>query len=330
MADFKQAILDNLKAMRKIEMDNKQRFKVIAYSKAIKSIEDVKGPISNMEILAKAPHIGEGIRKKILEIMETGALAAAAPVIQNVADEKAVELLQEVMNIGPVKARDLVYNHGIKTIEALKASAASLLNEKQLAGLKHYEDFKKRIPRAELDKHNAFIKAVIDDVNSKALAAGDNDPITFEIAGSYRRGAKTSGDIDVLISCDSCSKAIAQIVHALTAKKYIVETFANGDGKFMGGCKLPRHRTVRRLDIVFLPKEKFAFALLYFTGSQLFNINMRKKALELGYSLSEHGLKHATGPNKGQFVSSKRMFHTEKDVFDFLEMPYVAPSDRNV
>lgn len=325
MADYKQTIIDNLKAMRKIESDNKQRFKVMAYNKAIKAIQEVQGPIKDIESLAGVPHIGEGIKKKIVEILETGALAAAAPVMEDIESEKAVELLQGVMNIGPVKARDLVYKQNVKTIEDLRGRADELLNDKQIAGLKHYEDFNKRIPRAEMDKHNTFIESIIKDVNAKS----PDDPIVYEIAGSYRRGAKTSGDIDVLISCDSCSKAITQIVDVLTKKKYIVETFASGDGKFMGGVKLPRHRTVRRLDIVFLPKEKFPFALLYFTGSQAFNISMRKKALDLGYSLSEHGLKHAKGPHKGEFVSTPYI-KTEQDVFEFLKMPYVGPRDRNL
>jgi len=95
----------------------------------------------------------------------------------------------------------------------------------------------------------------------------------------------------------------------------------------MGASKLPRHRTVRRLDIVYVPPEEYAFALLYFTGSQEFNIRMRKIALDKGYSLSEHGLKIMKGKEKGAFYRGHE-FRTEKDVFTFLEMDYVAPEKR--
>ena len=35
--------------------------------------------------------------------------------------------------------------------------------------------------------------------------------------------------------------------------------------------------------------EEFPFAILYFTGSKTFNTIMRARALELGYSMNEHG-----------------------------------------
>ena len=45
----------------------------------------------------------------------------------------------------------------------------------------------------------------------------------------------------------------------------------------------------RRIDFMFTPKKEFAFAILYFTGSKEFNTVMRQRALDLGYSMNEHG-----------------------------------------
>ncbi len=45
-----------------------------------------------------------------------------------------------------------------------------------------------------------------------------------------------------------------------------------------------------RIDIKYYPIEEFAFAVLYFTGSDMFNRKMRLEAIEKGYHLSDHGM----------------------------------------
>ena len=58
----------------------------------------------------------------------------------------------------------------------------------------------------------------------------------------------------------------------------------------MGVCQLddPTHH---RIDIKHYPIEQYAFALMYFTGSDLFNRQMRMVAHNKGLMLSDHGLK---------------------------------------
>jgi len=51
---------------------------------------------------------------------------------------------------------------------------------------------------------------------------------------------------------------------------------------------------------------------------------MRQQAISKGYSLSENGFKDLK-TNERVNVND---FKSEKDVFDFLEMDYLAPEDR--
>jgi DNA polymerase beta len=310
-----QVILDNLKAMKSIEVKNKQHFKARAYDKVIKQISEIDTDIETYEDLDQVAGIGEGIKLKLKKIFEFGFLNTAIPEMANIGNIKSIEMFQTIMAVGAVKARELVEKHKMQTIEELRANP-TVLNDKQQLGLKYYEDFLKRIPRHEMDKHHKFLDSVFKTTR-----------YTFEISGSYRRGNANSGDIDVLVTSDDdpvkARESFKEIVETLKARKYLVDEFAYGSEKYLGVCRAPCFRSFRRIDIMYIPKPNYAFALLYFTGSQAFNIKMRSKALELGYTMNEHGMKNK---KSGDVIVGK--FETEKDVFDYLEMTFVGPTSR--
>ena len=56
----------------------------------------------------------------------------------------------------------------------------------------------------------------------------------------------------------------------------------------MGVCEFD-DQTHHRIDIKHYPLEQYAFALLYFTGSGMFNRSMRLYATTLGLQLSDKG-----------------------------------------
>ena len=69
--------------------------------------------------------------------------------------------------------------------------------------------------------------------------------------------------------------------------------------------------------------QEYPFAIMYFTGSSEFNQRMRSEVLEKGLSLNEYSLKDAKTKQP-----VKHIFHTEKDIFDYLQYEYVEPWDR--
>ena len=95
------------------------------------------------------------------------------------------------MNFKAKKAKELV-DKGINTIDELRERQTELLNDIQRVGLKYYEQIQERIPRSEIQEYETMFKTTFEHVFVPDSA--------FEIVGSYRRGATTSGDIDVIIT----------------------------------------------------------------------------------------------------------------------------------
>jgi DNA polymerase/3'-5' exonuclease PolX len=315
--DFKDKILEELGTLRLADLYRKQTFPVRAYEAAIETIKGIPGPVTKPEDTKGLEGIGAKIQLKIQEIMTTGSLKAAAEARRDLPLD-AFQALLGVHGIGPVKARDLI-DAGILTIEALRKASADnskLLTTAQKLGLKHYEDSLLRIPRAEMVEHENII------------LPGLSEEFTGTIVGSYRRGAASSGDIDVLLTLpDSMPKKDqgALFLHMIDLFKevdYIVDTLSSGPTKFLGYCQVEGN-PVRRLDLLMIPQAEYACAILYFTGSQQFNVAFRSYALSKGYTLNEHRLEATK-----EGVPPVPPFTTEKDIFDFLGLQFVEPDKR--
>ena len=309
--DHKDNIIKSLDILRKQEIANKEPWKARAYAKAIASLKEVES-IKSIEDIKDIPNIGESIRTKIIELIDTGKLERLDKEHEL---SKVVDELTRIHGIGPAKAKDL-FESGIKTIEDIRKDT-SILNKSQLIGLKYLEEFEARIPRVEIEKHETYINAIFKKINSK---------LHVTIVGSYRRGAKDSGDIDMIISHDddpeNIENELKHIVTEMTKEKYLTDDLALGAHKYLGVCRLKHHRKHRRIDMLYARAKEYPFSLLYFTGSAEFNIYLRNLALAKNLSLSEYGLKR-----KKELIKDK--FETEKDIIEYLGCKYVSPEERN-
>ncbi|KAL8565037.1 hypothetical protein ACOMHN_003413 [Nucella lapillus] len=305
---------------------NRAMHKYNAYRKAAGIIAKHPTRISSGNEAKKLEGVGEKIAKKIDEFIKTGKLEKLEKIR---ADDTSVAIteLTKVTGIGPANAQKLV-SEGITSIEELRKNT-NKLNHHQKIGLKHYEDFEKRIPRAEMEQ----LKAVVLKETNKL-----DEDYTADVCGSFRRGAESSGDIDILLthpSFTSTSKKQPDLLHRLVKRleaiKFVTDTLSLGDSKYMGVCRLTKEEggpepCFRRIDIRLIPDDQFYCALLYFTGSDMFNKNMRQHALDQGFTLNEYCIRPvgSTGvPGEPLPVSS------EEDVFDYVDMKYKKPSERS-
>jgi len=80
-------------------------------------------------------------------------------------------------------------------------------------------------------------------------------------------------------------------------------------------------------DLRVVPTAQFYFALHHFTGSKDHNVRMRQKALSMGLSLSEWGLRPEEQKDSSRKAGPVEA-HSEADIFEALGLQYVPPSLR--
>lgn len=306
--DLKECIIDRLKTLMANEVAAKQPYKARAYKKVIDQLKLLSTPINTLEDLKNIQGIGKSIKEKLDTLFNNPNSC-----LEHNLRSKAINNLMKVHGIGAVKAVELYDMHHIRTLADLKEHT-DLLNDKQKLALKYVDDFEKRIPRAEMLKHEQVVLESVQRIDPS---------IEAQLTGSFRRKLASSGDIDVLITHPTMT-SITPIVDELVKQGYITDIFAKGPKKCLAVCKLKRHKSFRRIDLLFTPPTEFPFALLYFTGSGPFNVKMRNHALSLGLSLNEHGMKCSDSNDLIQDASIKE----ESDIFKYLGIKYVAPEER--
>ncbi|XP_053480803.1 DNA polymerase beta isoform X1 [Ictalurus furcatus] len=311
---------------------NRATHKYNAYRKAASVIAKYPNKIKSGNEAKKLDGVGAKIAEKIDEYLTTGKLRKLEKVlsshIRNDDTSSSINFLTRVTGIGPAAARKF-YDEGVKTLDDLK-KIEHKLNHHQQIGLKYFEEFEKRIPRSEMEKMEALILQELGQLDPEYIGT---------ICGSYRRGAESSGDIDILLTHpDFTSQSQKQpwLLHAvlehLESIGFVTDTLSKGDTKFMGVCQLQRgvkdekDYDHRRIDIRLIPKDQYYCGVLYFTGSDIFNKNMRTHALEKGFTLNEYTIRPlgVTGvPGEPLLVDS------EKDIFDYIHMKYREPKERS-
>lgn len=349
--DYKPVIMDALRVLEARDRADKKPFSVRAYTTVLRHLQAHPAPIRSLAEIPVFQGVGEKIKKKMEEIVTTGRLEAAEKAKVDYPLE-ALALFGGIYGIGPVKARELV-EMGLRTLTDLRVELhmrPDLLHEKQKAGLFYYEDLVERIPREEMRMHEAYVETLCGGIlpphplpleNKKhqslfvekptPLSSG-NASVSITIVGSYRRGAETSGDVDVLLRVPSawtslmCATYLHNFVMELETAGYMEYVLALGEKKCMGIARLPsrdgKEYKARRVDFLLTPEHEYACALLYFTGSDMFNVAFRQHALQKGYTLNEHELTSIGD------APPPPPFHTEEDIFRFLSLQYVEPSKR--
>lgn len=247
--------------------------------------------------------IGQSIQNDIDEYINTGNISRLITLEINNHDRKEViDYFSSFYGIGPVTAVRF-YNLGFRTLEDLWHKGN--LTDAQKIGILWRDHINLRIDRSEMLLISQKITSMLSPYGIK-----------FDIAGSFRRQEPSSGDIDLLIESRPDFN-MDSIVNLL--KDILPATLAQGPTKYMGIIRIDDQHNGHRIDIRLIEPYAYAAGLMYFTGSQRFNILMRQRAIDLKMTLNEYGL----------YLDNQPLpVNSEEDIFSYLHVHYLSPIER--
>lgn len=277
-------------------------FRKVSFTKAADILEQYDDVITVDEI-SKLPGIGKGILIRLNEFIKTGTLKEL-----KCPEEKSdtLDLFLNIYGVGPITAAKL-YNDGYRKLEDIPFKK---LTKSQQLGVIYYDDINSRIPRDEINSFNKQLQQRILQYNKE-----NKREVKVMICGSYLRGKKESGDIDIIVAERKDDIDVDKLL--LFLYPLIEFILAKGKTKVLSLGGLGKRR---RIDLELVKWENWAFALLYFTGSKNFNKCIRQIAKDKGYLLNQEGIFSGT---------TRYHMDTEKEIFEFLGAKYQTPAQRD-
>jgi DNA polymerase (family 10) len=296
-------------------LKNDSQFRVRAYANAARTLgaltEDVQ-VLTEADELKKVKGIGEGIAKKIQELLQTGtieyldALRSEYP--------SGVRALMRVPGVGPSLARRVYQELGVDSLDGLREAAqdgrlASLpgLGEKSSENvIRALGRLNKRESRISIGRAFPLVEGLLEQLTPLPFVSNLN------AAGSLRRWAPTIGDIDIMATTSEPERVMDAFVHLPQVR----EVLAQGSTKtsIISDNRL-------QVDLRIVEAESFGSLLQHFTGSREHNIELREYALHRGLSLNEYGI---TSVETDQLQT----YQDERSFYDALGLALSPPELR--
>lgn len=298
-----------------LEIEEESPFRVRAYRNAARVIgelgRDVAERVAAGEDLTDLPGIGRDLAAKIRELVITGELEALNAL--RVKTPPALIALLRLPGLGPKRVRALHLTLGVRTVDELRAAAEAKqvrdvpgFGEKTEARILHalaaHEAERGRFRLAQVTAPAETLARWLEEIPGVQRVT---------IAGSYRRGRETVGDLDVLVAVEGDAAAIMDRV---VTYEGIARVTAHGPTRsafeLKGGLAV---------DVRVVPRAAYGAAMHYFTGSKAHNIAVRRLGQELGLKINEYGV----------FRGEERIAgETEDSVFASVGLPYIEPELR--
>ncbi len=303
-----------------LELKGENPFKSRAYLNAARALEGTTEPLDKLVAenrVGEIKGIGEGIQKKLVELVATGKLAYYEDL--KAATPPGLVALLEIPGLGPKKIKALHDELGIESVEQLEEAC----KEDKVAKLKGFgektqanivEGIKRR--RDYASRHLLSEALPIAERLLEALRSHP-DVIRASAAGSLRRHREVIGDIDLLAS----AKKPVKVLDFFSQQPGILEIIAKGETKasvlLQGGIQS---------DLRVVSDAEFPFALMYFTGNKEHNIVMRQRAIDRGLRLNEYGLFRSKVETRDPKLLVR--CNSEEDIFEKLGLHYIPPELR--
>ncbi|KAG1963037.1 DNA polymerase lambda [Pimephales promelas] len=316
----------------------------LAFRRAASVLKSLRAPLQHLEETQRLPCLGEHCKAVLEEIFECGSSSRAEDTLN---DERyrTMKLFSSVFGVGP-KTAESWYCRGLRTFEQVLTEPSIRLNRMQTAGFLFYEDISKPVSRTEASALKIIVEEAVMCVNPHA---------TVHITGGFRRGKEFGHDVDFIIKTPEPGQedaVLPALIQRFKAQNILL--YSDFQDSTFDLSQLPTHRfeamdhfskcflivklkreqesgereasrdwRAVRVDLVAPPLERYAYALLGWTGSTLFERDLRRFArLERGKLLDNHAL----------YDKATKAFLpacTEEEIFAHLGLEYIEPWQRN-
>lgn len=268
------------------ELDGANRFRVLAYRDAARTIAESPAPVGELARAGRAtelPGVGDTIQEKILALLDEGEIPAARKLKRRF-PATLVEITR-LPGVGAKTVRRIYDEAGIATVEELRAAAEA----GDLRGLRGLGPKFEQGVIAALDRIDAGgeeqrrLLSDVRGIGAELVADLRSSGAAGEVilAGSARRWADTCKDIDIVATAsDPLALASALVDHEL------IDEAGNPSAN---GVRARTHNGIG-VDLRIVPADELGNLLQHLTGSKAHNVELRERAQRMGLSVSEHGI----------------------------------------
>ncbi|OCF61005.1 DNA polymerase mu subunit [Kwoniella mangroviensis CBS 10435] len=339
---------------REFEEAQQKNSNVLSYRRSL-SVAVPRRIKSGKEAM-KLSGVGDKVAQRIDEYLQTGKIQESTSIISS-SRFKALNLFASVYTIGHHKAKKLYDKYNCRNLQDVKNHFEAIeedspevrlkdkLRRRKRGGMKQVEIVEEWIRLKEEIDQKWEVEEIAECVmeHLEAYIPGCEYTICGGYYHSYRRGKTESNDVDIVFRPPGINLDIGLlkdlylrlselgiITHVLHVTHRDLNTpihasltnFDNLDKAFVI-FKLPGPgRLHRRVDLISAPFDRYASAILSWSGSMMFERDLKRYSENVrGYKFRA-GLLHVT---TGQEVN----LETERDIFNFLGLRYVPPELRN-
>lgn len=294
-----------------LEIQEANPFRVRAYRNAARTVRGLGRELSELlaqgEDLTRLAGIGKDLAGKIEEMLRTGQTRALKDLHREL--PASLEDLLHISGLGPRKVKVLYTELGIKTLSQLeKAARAGRVRELAGFGARTEQKILETIA-SKRTQEKRYLYSVAREYAEPLLAylRKVKNVRDVVLAGSYRRGRETVGDLDILVTMEEGSP----VMDRFAAYEDVAEVVSKGRTRstviLRGGLQV---------DLRAVDPACFGAALHYFTGSKAHNIQIRRMGQGRGLKINEYGV----------FRGDERIAgKTEKSVFQSVGLPFIPP-----
>ncbi|KAL2262580.1 hypothetical protein VTK26DRAFT_845 [Humicola hyalothermophila] len=213
-----EAFIEELTKIKTARTLTGDKIGVRAYSSAIATIAAYPYTFQTQQEVARLPGCGAKIAQLFQEFRDTGQIKEAR---EDESDPRLAVLKQfyNIWGVAETTARSF-YNRGWRDLDDIIEYGWDTLTRVQQIGVKYYDEFLLKIPRAEVESIAATILRHANQIR---------DGFEMVIVGGYRRGKSESGDVDVVLSHrdeSATCNLVERIVVSLEREGYITHTLS--------------------------------------------------------------------------------------------------------